>query len=200
MNRSGKLATGIAVLFGIVLIISIILYSVTNQWKALSLSIFTLGCLTLPFGISHVVKRKEILLPSSFQWLTLMFIFMAQYFGEIHKFYFIFWWWDLLLHAIAGSYGVIIGLHLPQGIIQKARNTSKEQFAFFSVLFAFCFSVTLSTLWEIFEFVGDFMIKSNMVKGGLEDTASDLLITLFTALITTMLSYFRFRHNENYHD
>lgn len=194
MNRSGKLATGIAVVFGIVLVISVIFNIASKQWKELSLSLFTLGCLGLPFEISHYLKRKGILLPSSFQWLTLIFIFMAQYFGEIQKFYLIFWWWDLLLHAIAGSYGVIIGLQLPQDIIQKARNTSKERFAFFSVLFAFCFSVTLSTLWEMFEFVGDFLVKSNMVKGGIEDTSTDLLITLLTAMITTILSHFRFRH------
>jgi len=75
-----------------------------------------------------------------------------------------FWWWDLFLHGIFGGYGVIIAMHLIQEVIQKEKKVSTKRFATFSLIFAFCFSITLGTLWEIFEFLGDYFFNANMVK------------------------------------
>lgn len=43
----------------------------------------------------------------------------------------------------------------------------------------------------MFEFVGDYLFKTSMVKGGLEDTSTDLLVKIIAAFITSIIYYFR---------
>ena len=150
----------------------------------------------LPFIITRIAMAKKIKLPSSFELISLLFIILTLYFGEINKFYVLFWWWDLLLHGMFGSYVVIIALHLIQGIIIKEKNSTDERFTLFTVIFAFSFSITLGTLWELFEFLGDYFFNANMVNGGLEDTATDLLIKTLFAFITCIICYRRKLKNK----
>lgn len=195
-NKNSKLAIGIAVLFEIILITTSMLSIASRQWKNLTLSLLAIVCIILPFIITRIANIKNIVLLSSFQLISLLFILLAQYFGQIKKFYLIFSWWDLLLHAIFGSYAVLIALHLIQGIIIKEKEVTKERFTIFTVIFAFSFSIALGTLWEMFEFVGDYLFKTTMVKGGLEDIASDLLIKILSAFITSIICYYRKLRNQ----
>lgn len=183
MKYNGKLPVGIAILFETILLVMLIVSMISKQWKDFFLVLLAIVCLLLPFIITYLAKKKHIMLPSSFQTVTLLFIFSAQYLGELRKFYSL-WWWDLLLHAFFGGYAVIIALHLRKGIIQKDQATTNQRFTFFTALFAFCFSITLGTLWEIFEFGGDYFFKTTMVKDGLHDTATDLIVKIIAALLT----------------
>lgn len=190
-NQNSRLSVGIALLFEIILIVTAIDSIATRQWKNLTLSFLAIVCLMLPFIITRIANNKNILLPSSFQSISLVFVFFAQYLGEIQKFYLIFWWWDLLLHVIFGSFAVITALYSIKGTIRKEQKTSEQRFTLFTIIFAFCFSIALGTLWEVFEFTGDYLFKANMVKGGLEDTATDLLAKILAAFITSIICYFR---------
>jgi hypothetical protein len=42
----------------------------------------------------------------------------------------------------------------------------------------------------MFEFAGDYLFKTTMGEGGLEDLSTDLLITIFTAFITSIICYY----------
>lgn len=190
-NKNSKLAIWIAVVFEVLLIITSIPSIISGQWKNLGLTLLAIVCISLPFIITYIANKKSILLPSNFQLVSLLFILLTQYFGEILKFYTMFWWWDLSLHGLFGIYAVIIALHLMQGIIIKKKDITERRFVILTLMFAFCFSVTLGTLWEMFEFVGDYLFKTDMVNGGLEDTASDLLIKILSAFITSIIYYFR---------
>jgi len=194
-NLSGKLSVGLAALFEIILLVTGCISIASSQWKSVTLILLSMVCLILPFIITHISNMKNIVLPSSFEIVTVLFIFLAQYLGEINKFYQIFWWWDLLLHAIFGSYVVKIALFAIKGIIKKDQDTTKQRFTLFAIIFAFSFSIALGTLWEVFEFIGDNLLKTNMVKGGLEDTLSDLLVKVLAAFITSIV-YYRILKNE----
>lgn len=188
-NKNGSLAIGMAVLFEIIVIASAIASIISGQWKNLGLSMLAVVCLPIPFIITGIADKKKILLPSSFPYVILVFIFFAQYFGEIRRFYFRFWWWDLLLHAMFGGYMVIVGLNTSDGVIRKEGGITKERFTFFRVVYAFCLTIALGTLWEVFEFVGDYLVKSHMVKGGLEDTMADLIVKILSALAASIIFY-----------
>lgn len=188
-NRNGSLSVVMAVLFEIIVIITAIVYILSGQRREIYLYIIAIVSLIFPFIISGIASRRKILLPSSFQIVTLVFIFLAQYLGEIKNFYDIFLWWDLMLHGIFGSYGVVIGLHSIQGIIKKEVGITEERFAFFSVVFACSVTIALGVLWETFEFTGDYIAKSNMVKGGLADTMTDLIVKVVFSVITSVIFY-----------
>lgn len=190
-NKHSKLTIGIAVLFEIILIATAIFKIISGQFEGLFLFPGAIVCIILPFIITHIANKKKIVLPSSFEFISLLFILLALYFGEIMKVYTTFWWWDLFLHGMFGSYAVIIGLHLIQGIIVKEKNITEQRFTIFTLIFSFCFSITLGTLWEMVEFLADYFFKADMVNGGLEDTATDLLIKIFCAFITSIIWYYR---------
>lgn len=189
-NQNSKLSVGIALLFEVILIVTAIVNIATRQWMDLSLTLLAMVCLILPFIITRIANKTSITLPTNFQSITVIFIVMAQYLGEIIKFYQIFWWWDLLLHAIFGSYAVIIALYSIKGTIRKEQETTLQRFTLFTVIFAFSFSIALGALWEMFEFTGDYLFNTNMVKGGLEDTSSDLLVKILAAFITSLIYYY----------
>lgn len=190
MNSNNKTAVEMAILFEITLLYTAIVSITSSQWKDLSLSILAIVCLLVPFLVTRISNRTNIVLPSSFQLVSLLFIFMAQYFGELKRFYLIFWWWDLLLHAIFGSFAVAVALYLIKGTIKKEQDISDQRFTLFIIIFAFSFSICLGTLWEMFEFVGDYVFRAGMVKGGLVDTSTDLLGNILAAFITAGTCYY----------
>lgn len=191
MNKNSKLTAKIAVLFVVILVATSIISIISRNWKILILSLMTILSLMIPFIITHIADKKKIVMPNNFQLITLLFIFSAQYLGEIKEFYLKLWWWDLLLHLVFGSYVVIISLNLIQGVIEKNNDTTKQRFILITIIFAFSFTITLGTLWEMFEFVGDYLFKTKMIKGGLEDTSTDLLATIIAAFITSTIYYYR---------
>jgi putative membrane protein len=192
-NKRSKATIIFAIIYGITLIISAINGILANQWDVLGISLLALVCIPIPFIITHIARTKKIVLPPNFELVTLLFSFSAQYLGEIVNLY-NFWWWDLMLHGIFGFLAVITGLYLVKGIITKEANTSKERFIIFKIIFAFSFAITLGTLWEMFEFLCDYFFKTEMVTGGLEDTATDLLVKICFALTTCLVYYF---HEKN---
>lgn len=192
MNRShDNLALGAFALFQIIILIKLVGSIISHNRRMTALSILAVVCLTFPLIITRIAYRKKMTLPNRFQLIMVIFLFLTQYLGEIKGFYIKYWWWDLLLHAIFGSYMVITALFLTKGIIIKENETTDKRFAFSCSVFAFCFSVALGTLWEIFEFSGDYLFKSHMIKGGLEDTATDLMVKALAALITSIIFFFR---------
>lgn len=188
--RRSKLSVGLAMLFVTLLIGTAVMGIATRQWKTVYMTLLTMVCISFPYIITYIAHRNNIVLPSNFESITIVFVFLAQYLGEIRNFYQVFWWWDLLLHALFGSFAVIIALYSIKGMTREEQDTSKRRFTVFVIIIAFSFSITLGSLWEIFEFTGDYLFKSNMVKGGVDDTATDLLIEILAAFITAIICYF----------
>lgn len=189
INKNNKLVIVIAVLFELILITTVMTAVLSRQWKILYLSLLAAVCLILPFIVTYISNMKNIMLPPSFNLVSLLFIFSAQYLGEIKKFYDIFWWWYILLHGLFGMYAVIISLYIMQGIIKKKQGITKQRLILFNGVFSFSFSIALGTLWEIFEFTADYFFKTNMVTGGLQDTATDLIAKISAAFITCAVYY-----------
>lgn len=190
-NKNSKLAIGVAVLFEMMLIYMAVLNIISRQWKELAQVCLAIVCITLPFLLTFLANKKKVVLPSSFQSITVVFIILSLYFGELKKFYQMFWWWDLFLHGIFGIYAAIVGIYLALGVFIKKNDIYKKHFAILISIFAFCFSVALGTLWEIFEFLGDFFFKTTMVGGSLEDTMTDLIIKTIGAVVASAICIYR---------
>ena len=191
MNGNHKIANKISVLIIVILIVTATLSISSSQWKNLFICSLAIASIIFVFIIEYFFKGKKILIPPSFVLITILFIFCALFLGEILGFYILFWWWDLLLHFIAGVYLTIIPLYLMQDIVSKNPLITKKRFTTLTIIFAFSFSITFGVLWEEFEFIGDYFFITTMVKGGLEDTMTDLLIKTLGAFITSIIYYFK---------
>ena len=120
--------------------------------------------------------------------LFLVFVFLSLFLGEINMFYAKFWWWDLLLHSLAGFVLGLMGFSLVYYMNQNSKNVKLNPY--FIAFFGFCFAVTLSVFWEFFEFSMDSFFGTNMLKSGLLDTMGDLIVAAAGAFIVSLLGYF----------
>jgi len=184
------------------IIYRIIEFSVDNaQWELLFSSFLTLILFLLP---SFFHKRTKISIPPAFQIIALLFIFASMYLGEIRRFFDIYPWWDTMLHSFSAMFLAYIGFLLIF-TLNKDENIHLVLSPFFIALFTFCFSLTVGTVWEIFEFLGDEIFGTNMQKArnlnditsgvidsrlGIVDTMKDLIVDALGAFIVAIIGYY----------
>ena len=76
--------------------------------------------------------------------------------GHCWKLYYTVPGWDKLLHTSAGMIFAILGAYLFDLLVQEKQKPIAR------ILFAFCFSVTVSVLWEFVEFGADTFLGMDM--------------------------------------
>lgn len=185
-----KAAAAVTIIFEIILVITAFQAILLGSAKMIWLTFLNMICLLLPFLVVSVASKRKLFMPGYFRLGSVLFIIMAQYLGEIKKFYSMFWWWDIMLHGIFGAFSAAVILSILGRYGDKEGNGPEKYSAAEQAFISFCVTLTIGTLWEIFEFMGDYFFKTTMVKGGLEDTMSDLMIKIAAALITVTGFYF----------
>ena len=134
-----------------------------RNFESVFLSVLTLLMLLIP---SFVQVTFRIELPTVLESIILLFIFAAQILGEINGFYVKIPFWDTMLHTLNGFLAAAIGFSLVD-ILNKSEKLVFTLSPFFAVMVAFCFSMTIGVVWEIFEFgmdqVGGFDMQKDTV-------------------------------------
>lgn len=158
-----------------------------RQWPLAFLAILTLGLTVLP---SPLFRRLGIRLPGSFLAGIVLFIFATIFLGEAFDFYNRYWWWDVVLHGGSALGFGLVGFLFVFTLFEGDRYAAP---AWALGLIAFCFAVTIGTLWEIFEFGMDRSFGLNMQKSGLSDTMGDLIIDVIGAAFGGLAGFFYLR-------
>lgn len=150
---------------------------------------------------SVIERRFKVDIPNFMEGVYFIFLFAAIYLGEIRDFYYVVPHWDTILHAISGVMLASLGFYIVQ-LLNSSINIRLELSPFFICLFAFCFAVTLGTMWEIYEFTFDGILGLNMQKfmledgtqlagrAALSDTMKDLIVDAIGALVVCVLGFF----------
>jgi hypothetical protein len=172
--------------FLLLLIIAVIGNIMAQNWLNLFTSILAI---TLIYFQYYLIKKNYIHIPSELQLVVIIFIFASMYLGELQNFYYRFWWWDSMLHAISGIVLGFIGFILVY-ILNKNENIDVLLSPLFLSIFAFSFAVTIGVFWEIFEFWMDRIFALNMQKSGIVDTMFDLMEDCVGAFITSIIGYY----------
>jgi len=139
-------------------------------------------------------NRMQIVIPAEFHLIAVLFTLASLYLGEIQQFYQRIWWWDMALHGTAGLLMGIFGFLLVY-ILNENPIVELQMKTGFIALFAFFFSITIGTVWEIFEFAMDQLFGFNMQKemfgdhSGLTDTMWDMIINAMGAFIISMMGW-----------
>lgn len=169
------------------------------EFDILMSSILTLIMFLLPDIYS---KWTKIYIPTLLKFIILIFIFLSMYLGEIHAYFYRYSWWDSMLHAISAMFWGFIGFILIH-TMNKNKNIDNLLSPSFIALFTFCFALSVSVFWEIFEFFVDAGLGYNMQKSrdlhiitgvmdtrlGLLDTMRDIIVDAVGALIFAIVSY-----------
>jgi uncharacterized membrane protein YjdF len=161
------------------------------QWLNATLITGILLLTLLPYLLTRQIK---LFIPPEFELLAIAFIFASLYLGERRGYYAQFWWWDLVLHATSGGLSGILGFLLVYVLNANPKIDLHLQPGFVA-FFAFCFSMTIGVLWEIFEFAMDQLVGTNMQKpmfgdpSGLTDTMWDLIVDALGTLVISLAGY-----------
>jgi hypothetical protein len=152
--------------------------------------------------IPSVVERKlSVDIPNNMEVMYFIFLYCAIYLGEVRNFYYLIPYWDVILHAFSGAMLGTLGFSLVSYLNDmKFLNTNLSPF--FIALFAFCFALASGAVWEIYEFLADSLIGTNMQKfivadgtvlsghAALRDTMTDLIIDSLSSLAVTIIGYY----------
>jgi hypothetical protein len=158
-----------------------------QQWEFFFVTTLALILTLIPYFFE---KKLNIKTPLGFHLFIILFIYAGIYLGEVRNFYYRFLWWGTMLHVLAGFAMGLIGFAIIF-LFYKA-NKIKAHPLMISI-FAFCFSNTLSIIWEIFEFSMDTFFGLNMQKThigtGVTDTMIDMIVNAIGALIASIIGY-----------
>lgn len=141
--------------------------------------------------------------------VLIAFVLASVVAGEFFNAYEHFWWWDDMLHTIAGVIIGIIGFLAVYFLNSRYKMTISPLFV---AVFAFSFAITLSVVWEIIEFTIDVIFRTPMQRWnlpvdaqligreyqgvGLRDTMSDLIVGGIGSLISSVFAYFAYKHRK----
>lgn len=159
-RREHKSSFIVYITLRILVIVVMVLQALNQNYENVFLCVLTLLLLLIP-SFAQVTFKIE--LPTTLEIIILLFIFAAEILGEISAFYLMFPFWDTALHTLNGFLAAAIGFSLIDILNQDERVIFRLS-PIFTVLVAFCLSMTIGIVWEFFEFGMDTFFGTDMQK------------------------------------
>ncbi|MBP1754170.1 MAG: hypothetical protein H6Q59_568 [Firmicutes bacterium] len=163
LSKERKKIKGISIVY-LLLRLSVLIVIIdqirSRDYENIFLCVLTLILFMIP---SFIERRIHIDIPDTLEIIILLFIFSAEILGEINAYYLIFPYWDTTLHTLNGFLAAAIGLSLID-ILNKNDKFAISLSPMFVALVAFCFSMTIGVMWELFEFSMDQLLGFDMQK------------------------------------
>jgi len=177
----------ISIGLGLKLLIALggILLLLDGKYQEAAASLAILVVTFLPYFMRNLLHFR---IPVEFETLSIVFIYITLFLGEVQGFYVKFWWWDLVLHMSSGLLGGMTGFLLVY-VLNNNKKINLNLTPEFIALFAFMFAMGMGALWEIFEFAMDNLFGLKMQQDSLLDTMSDLIVDCGGGLIMSLLGY-----------
>lgn len=181
---------------------------VKSDYVLMILQCFT-GCIVI-FLPSQLEHRFRIDIPDIMEIMYFIFLFCAIYLGEVRNFYYKIPYWDSILHCFSAGMLGALGF-----VIVNYLNDTKKTIdlsPFFVALFAFCFAITCGAVWEIYEFVADGVLGTNMQKfitgegvvmigrNAVMDTMGDIIVDALGAFTVTAIGYINLKKRQKSED
>jgi len=115
----------------------------------------TLLLLRLP----HFLERKLHCRISIGVYVFSLLYIICPVLGNVFQFYYILPWWDKFMHGTGGVVLAMLGLYLPYLLNPKGENS-----LLLCALFGLFFSISMSVLWEFYEYAVDSFVGNDMQK------------------------------------
>lgn len=170
--RANKFLFIVYVLLRVIVIAIMIAQFFNRDYNNVFMCILTLILFTLP---TFVERRLKIDVPDTLEVIILLFIFAAEILGEIREYYLYIPYWDTMLHTINGFLCAAIGVALID-ILNRSDRFAFKMSPIFVSLVAFCFSMTIGVVWEIFEYAMDVFFRTDMQKDTIINSISTVLL------------------------
>jgi hypothetical protein len=168
-----------------------------NKILAVILSIITIITSIYLKKISLLIFLLYIILPFIFKlkpYLTIIYLsfgFLSIFNGTLLHLYKLTMWYDSLVHFIWGIVSCLLGI-----VVLKYFNMDDN--ILFNCIFILLFSTSLSSLWEIIEFIVDTLFKLDMQRRatGVYDTMKDIIVALLGNILFIIWYLFEYKQNK----
>lgn len=156
---------------------------------------------------TFIERKLKIDIPNFMEIMFIIFLYAAIYLGEVRSFYYLIPFWDTILHSFSAFMTAALGFFVVD-LLNSDKRVKMMLSPLFLALFAFCFSVAIGTVWEIFEFTVDGLLGVNMQKFMLEDgtqligrealsdTMWDIVVDSISAFIMSAIGYCIIKHRD----
>lgn len=123
-----------------------------------------------------------------------LFIIVSLVLGSILGLYYKISWFDLLTHFLSGAFVSFVSL-----ILIKHKRLLKKENTGFIILFMLSASLMVASCWEFFEFFSDKILGGDVqwvVKTGVDDTMTDMLIAFLGSIIYSIYFLIQVKLND----
>lgn len=165
LREANKIALGAFFLILTLTFIVFINTIIIGDWVKIGLALSAMVFYLVPDLVSY---KFRVHLPVTLIITYYLFIFASLILGEVFAFYGPFPFWDIILHLLSGFVIAGIGLSIVE-IVNKG-----EKSRAFTLLFAFCFSITLGVMWECLEFTFDMTARTDAQKDAIVQNISTI--------------------------
>lgn len=124
---------------------------------------------------AFVTRNFGIELPQTLEVIVLVFVFAAEILGEMSGFYQKVAFWDSMLHTVTGFLAAAIGFALLD-IFNRNEHFKFSISPVYMAIVAFCFSMTVGAIWELFEFSMDWFFGLDMQKDRVISAISSVVL------------------------
>lgn len=162
--------------------------------------------LLLPGAIERKIRLE---IPSNMMIAYTLFIYAAIFLGEVRSFYYRVPHFDTLLHTFSGGMIATLGFSFIS-VLNSSDKIPVTLSPLFVACFTFCFALALGSIWEIYEFLVDGALNTNMQKFALEggkdlvgrlalmDTMKDIIVDAIGALIISVIGYISLKYKKGW--
>lgn len=159
-KSGGKLGVVVYLVLNLFVVIAMIVSIVQGDGK------HVVACLKvcIMFLIPWLIEWKfKIEISALFILLVQVFMYAAIILGELNSYYMKYPYWDTILHTINGFLCASVGFMLVNRIVEHTKSKLSIK-PIYTVVFAFCLSMTVGVMWEFYEFGMDNICNSDMQK------------------------------------
>lgn len=170
-----------------IMIILLLIYFINSKNQG-AINVVLISFLISFFDI-YVKKILKYQMNNILKISLIAFIYASQCLGTALNFYDMISWWDVMLHTISGIIFFYVGIYLWDVLTKK--NTYPKANILIIVIFATLFSLSIITIWEIFEFSVDSILNENMqvARDAIgRDAIADTMLDMISAVIGTIVA------------
>lgn len=166
---SSSVTLGVFVFLRVLTLLTLIRAAYIGNYDHILLCVLTLLLISMPSILERALK---VTLPTTMEVIILCFVFAAEILGEVNHYYTLVNGWDTALHTLNGFLCAAVGFALVD-LLNRSERTSLKLSPEYLAVVAFCFSMTVGTLWEFLEFAADRLFLLDMQK--------DYIVTSFSS-------------------
>ena len=158
--RNNKAKFTVYVILRLIVISAMIVSVIGGRYENLFACTLALIFFLVP---AFVEKNFGIHFPTTLEVVIMLFVFASVILGEIGGYYEKVPMWDTMLHTANGFLCAAIGFSLVD-VVNRNDKFKFQLSPLYVAIVAFCFSMTIGVIWEMFEFSADFFLGTDMQK------------------------------------